>query len=96
MLLLNVGNKICSFKNGSFLFWTRVQFKKGSQVLQNLRVVAQKKGEGRGGEGGQTDLKFFGWAKVKRGEVNISGWGCYPGSHYELSHTFLCSHSLGQ
>ena len=68
----------------------------GESSSPKFEGCCSKKGGGEGGEGGQTDLKFFGWAKVKRGEVNISGWGCYPGSHYELSHTFLCSHSLGQ
>ena len=34
----------------------------------------------KGGWGGLTDLEFFlGGPQVDRGEVNISGWGCYPG-----------------
>ena len=38
----------------------------------------------KGGWGGLTDLEFFfrGGAQVDRGEVNISGWGCYPGGDY--------------
>ena len=38
----------------------------------------------KGGWGGLTDLEFFwgGGPQVDRGEVNISGWGCYPGGDY--------------
>ena len=42
--------------------------------------------EGAHKRGGRlTDLGFFffeGWGGVKRGEVNIPGWGWYPGGHY--------------
>ena len=47
----------------------------------------------RGGGGGLTDLELFLGGLVKRGEVNISGWGWYPGGHYgkvKLIRTDFC------
>ena len=49
--------------------------------------------------GGLKDLNFFlgGGDSVKRGEVNISGWGWYPRGHYgkvKLIYTFFMSQTL--
>ena len=37
-------------------------------------------------KGGSDRFIIFWGAKVKRVEVNISGWGWYPGGHYVLVH----------
>ena len=92
-LFFNAGNKIfCFFKKWVLLFWTRVHLKGGgSQVLQNFEALLIK--VGGGGGGGLTDLELFLGGLVKRGEVNISGWGWYPGGHYgkvKLIRTDFC------
>ena len=62
MLSFHCWKSFVSFKNEFLLFWTRVQFKGGSQVLQNF-------GGGLLISGGLTDSEFFFfWEGGKEGD----------------------------
>ena len=77
MSLLEIKSFV-SLKNESLLLWTRVHFKGGgSQFLQNFEGFAGGGGGGGGGGGaGRFRIFFFeGGGKIKRADVNISGWG---------------------
>ena len=71
-----VGNKIFCFFKKQVFFRTRVHFKRGVNFSKILRRVAHK------GGGGSGRFRLFGGAVGERDEVNISGWGWYPGGHY--------------
>ena len=78
MSLLEIKSFV-SLKNESLLLWTRVHFKGGgSQFLENFEGFAHKGGGGGEWGEGLTGLEFFflrGGGKIKRADVNISGWG---------------------
>ena len=75
-IVLIVGNKIfCFFKKWVFTFLDEGTFQgravKFSKILRGLLIKEES-----------NKFRIFGLAQVKRGEVNISGWGWYPGGHY--------------
>ena len=77
MSLLEIKSFV-SLKNESLLLWTRVHFKGGgSQFLENFEGFAHRGGGRVGGGSDRFRIFFFvgGGGKIKRADVNISGWG---------------------
>ena len=62
-----------------FFFEQGYSLREGVKFSKILRGDAHKRGVGRSD---RFRIFFGGGPQVDRGEVNISGWGCYPGGDY--------------
>ena len=78
---------LVSLKIESLHFWiSRVG---RGQILQSFEWGCSYGGWGGAARVRLTDLEFSGWGYEKKGEVNISGWGWYPGGHYVYFWCFM-------